>query len=57
MLPRMCKEAGTHKSYTNHSLRVTAIQKLSDAGLEAREIMAVRGHTVVEMLYINIQRL
>lgn len=44
MLPRMCKEAGTHTSYTNHSLRATAIQKLSDAGLEAREIMAVSGH-------------
>lgn len=43
MLPRMCKEAGTH-TYTNHSLRATAIQKLSDAGLEAREIMAVSGH-------------
>nr|XP_054602829.1 MORC family CW-type zinc finger protein 3a isoform X4 [Nothobranchius furzeri] len=44
MLPRMCKEAGTHTSYTNHSLRATAIQKLSDVGLEAREIMAVSGH-------------
>ena len=44
MLPSMCKEAGTHTSYTNHSLRATATQKLSDAGLEAREIMAVSGN-------------
>uniref|UniRef100_A0A1A8IWA9 MORC family CW-type zinc finger 3b n=1 Tax=Nothobranchius kuhntae TaxID=321403 RepID=A0A1A8IWA9_NOTKU len=44
MLPRMCKEAGTHTSYTNHSLSATAIQKLSDVGLEAREIMAVSEH-------------
>ncbi|KAL1263518.1 hypothetical protein QQF64_006257 [Cirrhinus molitorella] len=27
MLPRMCKEAGTRSSYTNHSIRATAIQK------------------------------
>ncbi|XP_049444482.1 uncharacterized protein LOC125896159 [Epinephelus fuscoguttatus] len=41
MLLKMCKEAGTTAIYTNHSLRVTAIQKLSDAGLEAREIMTL----------------
>ncbi|XP_049889953.1 zinc finger MYM-type protein 2-like [Epinephelus moara] len=44
MLPKMCKEAGTQTVYTNHSLRATAIQKLSDAGLAAREIMTVSGH-------------
>ena len=43
MLPRLCQEAGTVR-YTNHSLRATAIQKLSDAGLASREIMAVSGH-------------
>lgn len=37
MLPKICKEAGTQSIYTNHSLRVTAIRKLSDS----REIMAV----------------
>ena len=43
MLPRICKKAGT-RIYTNHSLRATTIQKLADAGLEAREIMSVSGH-------------
>ena len=43
MLPRICKEAGT-TLYTNHSIRATTIQQLSDAGLEAREIMSVSGH-------------
>ncbi|XP_049900125.1 uncharacterized protein LOC126390068 isoform X3 [Epinephelus moara] len=44
MLPKLCKEPGTTAIYTNHSLRATAIQKLSGAGLEAREIMTVSGH-------------
>ncbi len=43
MLPKMCKEAGTQAVYTNHSLRATAIQTLSDVGLEAREIRTVSG--------------
>lgn len=43
MLPRMCMQAGTQK-YTNHCLRSTTIQKLSDAGLDTKEIMAVSGH-------------
>ncbi|XP_056306979.1 uncharacterized protein zgc:174877 isoform X3 [Danio aesculapii] len=37
MLPKICKEAGTRTIYTNHSLRITAIQRLN----EPREIMAV----------------
>lgn len=36
MLPRLCMEAGTTVRYTNHSLRATAIQMLSDAGRCAR---------------------
>lgn len=44
MLPRLCQEAGTNMSYTNHSLRATAIQRLSEAGLEARETLALSGH-------------
>lgn len=43
-LARMCKEAETHTSSNNHSLRATAIRKLCDAELEVREIMAVTGH-------------
>lgn len=42
MLPRICKAAGT-KIYTNHCLRSTMVQRLSDAGFDSREIMSVSG--------------
>lgn len=41
---RMCREAGTHTSDTNHRLRATATRELTDQGLEARKTMAERGH-------------
>ncbi|XP_056593567.1 zinc finger MYM-type protein 4-like isoform X1 [Triplophysa dalaica] len=41
MLPKICKEAGTLTTYTNHSLRLTALQKLT----ESRQIMTVCVHS------------
>ena len=44
MMSRISEEAGTAVRYTNHCVRSTCIQRLAEAGLEAREIMAVSGH-------------
>ncbi|XP_066291081.1 uncharacterized protein [Branchiostoma lanceolatum] len=36
--------AGLSKPYTNHSVRVTAIQVLDEAAFETRVIMSISGH-------------
>lgn len=44
MPPRISELVSLPKRYTNHSLRITAIQMLSEAGLDSRQIMSVTGH-------------
>ena len=43
-MSNICEQAQCSTSYTAHSLRATAIQQLSNAGLETRHIMLMSGH-------------
>nr|XP_055023105.1 uncharacterized protein LOC129413436 [Misgurnus anguillicaudatus] len=45
MLKHICEEVeGISQMYTSHNLRSTAVGRLSDAGIESRQIMSVTGH-------------
>lgn len=44
IMKSISKDAGLSKSYTNHSVRATAITIWSNAGVENRHIMAISGH-------------
>ena len=44
MMVRISEKVGLSQNYTNHSVRATAISKLSANGVEDRHIMAITGH-------------
>ena len=43
-MKKISKDANLSKTYTNHSIRATAVTILDRSGFEARHIMAVSGH-------------
>ena len=43
-MKNISREGNLSKSYTNHSIRATAVTILDKSGFEARHIMAVSGH-------------
>jgi hypothetical protein len=48
-MPDICKNVGVQR-YTGHSLRATAIQAMSDAGFETRNILFMTDHKREESL-------
>ena len=44
LMKNLSSEAGLSHIYTNHSVRVTAINLWANSGLTNREIMAISGH-------------
>ena len=43
-MKKISKDANLSKTYTNHSIRATAVTILDRSGFEARHIMVVSGH-------------
>ena len=50
MMKELSIEAELSKHYTNHSIRVTCLTKLDEAGFEIRHIQAVSGHKSEESI-------
>ena len=44
MMKKVSKEADLSKTYSNHSIRATAVTILDKSDFEARHIMSVSGH-------------
>ena len=44
MMKNISKDLGLSKHYTNHTVRAAAINKLSDAGVETRQLMHITKH-------------
>ncbi|CAC5424211.1 unnamed protein product [Mytilus coruscus] len=44
MMPEISEKAKFSRRYTNHSIRVTSITAMDEAGIEARHIMRASGH-------------
>ena len=51
MMKTISKEAHLSKTYTNHSVRATAITLWSTAGISNRHIMAISGHRSEQSLF------